>query len=79
MARPLEPRAAELPLLRRRIEIVDYDFGEVRHVIEMYRTNRVDCYRVLADGKEWKSRIGWSGVLEGIRKSFVRVASPRNL
>jgi len=54
----------ELPDLRRRIIIIDYDFGEVVHVIEMHRTNRIDQYRVVADGKEWKQRAGWSKVLE---------------
>jgi hypothetical protein len=52
--------------------------GEVTHTIELYRTNRVDCYRVVADGGEWKRRLGWAKVLEAIRKNFIRVASPRN-
>lgn len=65
----------ELPDLRRRIIIIDYDFGEVVHVIEMHKTNRIDQYRVVADGKEWKRRAGWSKVLEGLRKSFMRVHS----
>ncbi len=63
----------ELPELRRRIIIIDYDFEKVVHRIDLYKTNRVDCYRAVADSKPWKERIGWSRVLEGIRKSFVRV------
>ena len=64
-----------LPDLRRKIIIIDYDFGEVRHEIDLYRTGRVDCYRAVSDGKLWHSSIGWSRVLEGIRKSFLRVSS----
>jgi len=65
----------ELPELRRRIVITDFDFGEVTHTIELYKTNRVDCYKAVADGKPWKDRAGWAKVLEGIRKSFIRVGA----
>ena len=65
----------ELPDLRRRVIVIDYDFGEVIHIIELYKTNRVDCYRAVADGILWKDLIGWSKVLEGLRKSFIRVGS----
>ena len=64
-----------LPELRRRIVITDYDFGEVVHQIDLYKTNRVDCYKAIADGKTWRERIGWTKVLEGVRKSFVRVGA----
>lgn len=73
MARPAPERAAELPELRRRIVITDYDFGERVHTLDLYRTNRVDCYRVHVDGKPWKQRIGWSNILAGLRKSMPRV------
>ncbi len=66
---------ADLPALRRRIIIIDYDFGKVVHRLDLYRTDRVDCYRAVADGQPWQRRIGWSRVLEGIRKSFIRVSS----
>ena len=66
-----------MPELRRRIVITDYDFGEVTHTIELFRSGRIDCYRVVADGVEWKKRSGWSSVLEGIRKSFLRVSASR--
>lgn len=64
-----------LPELRRRIIIIDYDFDRVVHRIDLYRTNRVDCYRAVADGRPWKERIGWSRVLEWLRKSMVRVGT----
>lgn len=64
-----------VPELRRSIIIIDRDFGMVEHRIDMYRTNRIDCYRVVADGVEWKKRAGWSIVLEAIRKSFIRLSS----
>lgn len=64
-----------MPELRRRIVITDFDFGEVTHTIELFRTGRIDCYRATADGKPWHERIGWAKVLEGIRKSFIRVSA----
>jgi hypothetical protein len=63
----------ELPALRRTLIIIDYDFGRVEHRIDLYRTSRVDCYRAVADGVEWKRRIGWSKVLAGLRLKFPRV------
>lgn len=63
------------PDLRRTVIIIDHDFGTVEHRIDLYRTSRIDCYRVVADGLEWKKRAGWSTVLEGIRKSFLRVSA----
>lgn len=75
MARPVEERPPELPDLRRRIVIEDWDFGHRVHVLELHRTNRRDCYRVVADGKPWKDRIGWSAILAGLRKSMPRVGT----
>lgn len=63
----------ELPALRRTLIIVDYDFGRVEHRIDLYRTRRIDCYRVVADGVVWKRSIGWSKVLAGLRVKFPRV------
>jgi hypothetical protein len=68
---------AELPHLRRRIVIIDYDHGRVVHRLDLYRSDRIDCYRVVADGQPWKDRAGWSVILAGLRKSMPRVASPR--
>ncbi len=70
-----EPRSPALqpPNLRRRITIEDFDFGHVTHTVELYRTNRIDCYRAVADGKPWRERIGWSNVLTALRKSLVRI------
>ena len=75
MARPADDRDHELPDLRRRIVITDYDFGERVHTLDLYRTNRVDCYKVHVDGTPWKARIGWSKILEGLRKSLPRVGA----
>lgn len=61
------------PRLRRQIIVIDYDFGKpVVHKMKLYRTGRIDRYRAEIDGQYWKN-IGWSGALEGIRKSFLRV------
>jgi len=65
----------ELPELRRELFIRDHDFGLVEHKIEFYKTDRRDCYRIVADGVEWKQRMGWSKALEAVRKSFIRVGS----
>lgn len=75
MARPAPDYPPSLPDLRRRIVIDDFDFGHRVHVIECHRTSRVDCYRVTVDGKPWKARIGWSKILEGLRKSLPRVGA----
>ena len=64
-----------IPELRRVIEIIDYDSGEpITHKLELYKTDRIDCYKVLVDGKLWKQRIGWSNILAGIRKALPRLA-----
>lgn len=75
MARPAPDYPPQLPELRRRIVITDYDFGEHVHTLDLYRTSRIDCYRVHVDGQPWKARIGWSRILAGLRKSLPRVAS----
>ena len=75
MARPTPDYPSVLPELRREIIIIDHDFGEQIHRLMLYRTNRVDCYRVVADGVEWKERIGWSKILAGLRKSMPRISA----
>lgn len=75
MARPAPDHPPALPELRRRLIVIDHDFGEKIHTLDMYRTNRSDCYRVVADGVEWKKRAGWSKILEGLRKSLPRVGA----
>lgn len=64
-----------LPMLRRKIIIEDLDFGIVRHEINLYRTNRIDLYNMEVDGRPYASGIGWSRILEIIRKQFLRVHS----
>jgi hypothetical protein len=66
----------ELPDLRRRIVVEDYDLGEtVRHEILLYKSNRIDCYRAVVDGQEIAGRIGWARILEKIRKAFLRFSN----
>lgn len=62
-----------LPNLRRRIVVEDFDFGKVQHEINLYKTNRIDCYRIEIDGVVVAERIGWSRILEKIRKGFLRI------
>ena len=67
------------PHLRRRITIEDFDgAGPRTHVVELYRTSRIDSYRAVVDGREWQSRIGWSRVLDGLRRALPRLLSPRH-
>jgi hypothetical protein len=71
---PAPDYPAELPDLRRRVTIEDFDTG-TQHVIELHKCDRIDCYRAIVDGKPWKARIGWSRVLAGIRKGMPRMAA----
>lgn len=75
LAGPAPDYPRELPDLRRRLIVEDFDFGYRTHVLEFYKTNRRDCFRVMVDGKEWKKRIGWSKAVEGLRKSLPRVGA----
>lgn len=75
MARPAPDRPVDLPDLRRRLIVEDFDFGRRVHVLEFFRTHRVDCYRVVVDGREWQRCIGWSRALAGLRKSLPRVGA----
>ncbi|MEH6649997.1 MAG: hypothetical protein V7707_08245 [Motiliproteus sp.] len=64
----------DLPDLRRVIEITDFDNGSpVTHRVELYRSDRIDCYNVKIDGQPWQQRIGWSRILEGLRKALPRL------
>lgn len=73
------PPAWRPPLLRRRITVEDFDGAEpTRHVVELYRTPRIDSYRAVVDGREWHPRIGWSRVLDRLRRALPRLSSPRH-
>lgn len=67
-----------LPALRRKITIESYELLEpVKHEILLYTTDRIDCYRMIVDGIVIEEKIGWSKVLDKVRKSFVRVGGVR--
>lgn len=64
---------SELPDLRRVIEIKDLDYGDpIKYKMELYRMDRIDCYDVFVNDQLWKKRIGWSKVLETLRKALLR-------
>jgi hypothetical protein len=47
-----------LPELRRRIVVEDFDLGGVvRHELRLYRSGRVDCYVVEVDGARLPGRM----------------------
>lgn len=74
------PAAWRPPPLRRRITIEDFDGVEqCTHVVELFRTSRIDSYRAVIDGRDWKPRIGWSRVLDGLRRALPRLASPHRM
>lgn len=78
---PEEQRPAtwQPPHLRRRITIEDFDGPEPStHTIELFRTRRIDSYRAVIDGAEWKASVGWSRVLDGVRRALPRLLSPRH-
>jgi hypothetical protein len=78
LARPASGRPLDLPDLRREVIVIDYDTGlPVTHTLHLHKTRRVDTYRIIADGKDWK-RGGWTAALEGLRKAYPRVPSPRS-
>jgi hypothetical protein len=71
------------PQLRRRITIEDFDGAEpAAHVVELFRTRRIDCYRAVIDGKPWKplgrTLVGWSVVTDAMRRAMPRLASVRH-
>ena len=70
MERPAPGRAPELPELRREVIVIDYDSGSpVTNTLHLYRTRRVDTYRIEANGQPWK-RGGPCMVLEP-RRGYV--------
>lgn len=75
-ARAEHREPVEIPELRRKVIIIDYDHGKRVHTLKLYRSDRIDCYRVEADGKAWKRRAGWSTICEGMRKAMPRLLSP---
>lgn len=75
---PGELRAVDLPNLRRTVIVIDRDFALRVTRLDLWRTRRVDSYMVHVDGVPWK-RMGWSKLLEALRKSHVRVGSPRSM
>lgn len=69
----------ELPEIRKIITIETFDFGYEKQIMELHKTNRVDCYNVFIEGIMWKKNIGLSKIFEWLRKANPRVLSERNL
>ena len=78
MERALPDYPHALPDLRRRIIITDFDFGECIHTLDLYRTRRIDCFRVVVDGQPWKSRIGWSKILDEVQMRLDQALAAAN-
>ena len=78
MARPAPLRAPDLPLLRRRVTVEDFD-GETPsvRVFDLERSRRVDSYNIRVDGEPWK-RMGWARFCDRLRAAYVRLPSARS-
>lgn len=75
LAGPAPDYPQPLPLLRRVIVVIDFDTQQT-HTLRLYRSRRVDQFRVTVDGQPWKVA-GFAGVLEGLRKAMPRRLSNR--
>ncbi len=65
-----------IPDLRRVIEVTNYEGGNTsKHIFELYKSDRIDCFNVKVDGVWWKHRIGFSQVLSALRKAIPRMRS----
>ncbi len=78
LASPSPDYPVILPEVRKRIVVENFDFGYEKQVMELYKTNRVDCYNVFIEGKLWKENTGFSRILEFLRKANPRLTSERN-
>ena len=68
----------EIPEHRRRLIVEDYDTGATtRTVFDLYRTPRIDSYRVAINGAMRTQPMGWSAVLVELRKAMPRKCSLR--
>ncbi len=56
----------------RKLLYTDLLTGESHEFVLFISPERIDQFRVELDGKPWKSRIGWTHVLAGLRKSAGR-------
>lgn len=66
---PEYPPLIDYDKMVKRIIIEDFRDGS-KHVFELYISKRrKDMFRVVLDGKEWKSAIGYSHIMSGIRKA----------
>lgn len=62
------------PELRRIVAIIDLDSGTPRvKVMHLYRGDRIDRYTVKTARGQSKGSVGWSRILETVRKGIPRV------
>ena len=68
----------DIPDHRRRLIVEDYDTGSpTQTVFDLYRTPRIDSYRVAINGVMRTETMGWSAVLVEVRKAKPRKCSTR--
>lgn len=74
----LGPRAAPWspPDLRRIIVVIDFDSGRpMVRMMQLWRGDRIDRYRVRSSKGVAKRPIGWSKALAAVRKKMPRVSA----
>lgn len=54
------------------IRISDYRTGKMHQLTLFHSRRRLGCYRVLVNGKPWKSSIGYDRMLRGLRTALHR-------
>lgn len=74
----LGPRAAPWspPALRRIVVVIDFDSGRpMMRMMQLWRGDRIDRYRVRTPRGDARNPAGWSKALVAVRKKMPRVAA----
>ena len=68
----------EPPHHRARLTIENFDSGTPKvTVFDLFATRRIDSYAIAVNGVERQQHMGWSRLLEQVRKAMPRKCSPR--
>lgn len=71
-----DPPRWQPPSLRRIVVIIDLDSGRPQiKMMQLWKSHRIDLYRVRTPRGESKKAVGWSRVTARVRKSYQRVSA----
>ena len=78
LAAELGPRTAAYvpPKLRRVVIVIDFDLGAKVDVFKLFRTGRIDSYRIEHNGRKIDGRLGWANFCKRLSAHFPRILSP---